>query len=407
MTAYQIETISTPTTIWHPVAVNGNRVAGNVFGVDVWKAVLWDGAARVLNFSGPHGTTNQNCAIATGISSSGDVVGRWSEGRYPSRWEGFVQKLDGSTTYLSSLLPSLASHFVGINDSRVAVGYVERAGGSTVFTLDTTSGSLVDHGKPPGAANALAAGISDSGDIVGVAEASGHSKRGFLLRNGAYTDLGPVYSVARITDGGLIAGNLDTSRPWPWQGVMYDTNKPSPAWQSMGPILVYDVNGSGIAVGQGLFSELRAVVWAAGIIRDLNTFAPASGWRLSSATGINAAGQIVGYGSIDGKGPATFRATPVAAMAAVFVSAGNDGPPPISTRPTSLDVEGQNFPPGTAVNITVSAGQRRGTAMVGPDGSFSWSISIRPALGCNTTVRVIVHGADGIQAEGEGTVFCP
>ena len=91
----------------------------------------------------------------------------------------------------------------------------------------------------------------------------------------------------------------------------------------------------------------------------------------------------------------------------VFVNVGNDGPPEGSKRPTSLEVGGQNFPPGTAVNIKVSAGQRRGTAMVGPDGSFDWSISIRPALGCNTTVQATVHGADGIKAEGEGTVFCP
>ena len=90
----------------------------------------------------------------------------------------------------------------------------------------------------------------------------------------------------------------------------------------------------------------------------------------------------------------------------VFVNVGNDGPGG-SPRPTSLEVGGQNFPPGTAVNITVSAGQRRGTAVVGPDGSFDWSVTIRPPLRCNSTVVASVHGSDGIKVEGEGTVFCP
>lgn len=88
----------------------------------------------------------------------------------------------------------------------------------------------------------------------------------------------------------------------------------------------------------------------------------------------------------------------------VFVNAGNDSPRPIVS--TGVVVEGQDFMPGTTVNIKLSTGSR-GTAMVGPDGTFSWTISIKPKLGCNEFVTATVHGADGIMVEGTGTVFCP
>jgi hypothetical protein len=88
----------------------------------------------------------------------------------------------------------------------------------------------------------------------------------------------------------------------------------------------------------------------------------------------------------------------------VNVNAGNDGPP--SEHPeTGISVLGFNFSPGTTVNI--EAAGRRGTAVVKADGQFEWDFSVRPPLGCGSTVSAVVHGSDGIRAEGEGEVFCP
>ena len=89
----------------------------------------------------------------------------------------------------------------------------------------------------------------------------------------------------------------------------------------------------------------------------------------------------------------------------VFVDAGNDTPRPL--KYTGISVGGAGFPPGTVVNITLDAGPRRGTATVGPDGSFEWNVNIRPPLSCNRVVGATVHGADGIEVTGEGEVFCP
>jgi hypothetical protein len=91
-------------------------------------------------------------------------------------------------------------------------------------------------------------------------------------------------------------------------------------------------------------------------------------------------------------------------MPTVFVNAGNDGPP--SRGPaTGISVIGSDFPPGSVVNIRAAG--RHGTASVGADGQFDWDFTVRPALGCGSTVQAVVFGTDGIRVEGEGEVFCP
>ena len=89
----------------------------------------------------------------------------------------------------------------------------------------------------------------------------------------------------------------------------------------------------------------------------------------------------------------------------VFVNAGNDSPRPVKS--TGIVVGGADFPPGTAVNINLDARSSRGTATVGPDGSFEWDVSIQPPLKCAVGVGATVHGADGIVVTAEGEVFCP
>jgi probable HAF family extracellular repeat protein len=74
-----------------------------------------------------------------------------------------------------------------------------------------------------------------------------------------------------------------------------------------------DINARGDIVGTASpfegFSG-RAVVWLNGAVHDLNALIdPASGWVLTSAEGINARGQIVGFGTLNGQTRA-FLATP-------------------------------------------------------------------------------------------------
>ena len=57
----------------------------------------------------------------------------------------------------------------------------------------------------------------------------------------------------------------------------------------------------------------RAFLWQNGVMTDLNTLIPASSpWYLQSAQSINEAGEIVGYGTINGETHA-FLAKPTVA----------------------------------------------------------------------------------------------
>jgi hypothetical protein len=91
-----------------------------------------------------------------------------------------------------------------------------------------------------------------------------------------------------------------------------------------------------------------------------------------------------------------------ASMPTVKVNAGNDGS---DAETTGISVLGFDFPPDTDVNVKV-AGQD-GSAHVGADGTFDVEFSVQPPLQCNSIVRAVVLGGNGIEVKGEGNVFCP
>jgi hypothetical protein len=97
-------------------------------------------------------------------------------------------------------------------------------------------------------------------------------------------------------------------------------------------------------------------------------------------------------------------------MAKVILGAGNDaidGTP--ATSGTSIEVLGQDFAAGSAVNIKVFTGKRplAGSAQVRTDGRFERSATARPKLKCHAKVTATVHGADGVAIDAETEVFCP
>jgi hypothetical protein len=73
------------------------------------------------------------------------------------------------------------------------------------------------------------------------------------------------------------------------------------------------INDRGEVVGlsiDGTTFSSRALIWQGKVPVDLNTLIPAdSGWYLQAAYSINDAGEIVGYGTINGNTHA-FRAIP-------------------------------------------------------------------------------------------------
>ncbi len=111
----------------------------------------------------------------------------------------------------------------------------------------------------------LAWGINSRGQVVGVSTTAGEQQDAFLWEKGTMTDLGTLGGTSSV------ARHLN----------------------SRGQI----VGGSDIPSGQE-----HAFLWEDGLMRDLNDLIPEnSGWVLVEARGINNAGDIVGFGTINGQ----------------------------------------------------------------------------------------------------------
>jgi len=142
-------------------------------------------------------------------------------------------------------------------------------------------------GGTQGQANA----INQAGDVAGWVTTSSGQEQAALWRNGTLIllgDLGGNYGEATaINNFGQVVGasNVAASSYQP----VYTPNGQTGSYQSAGTLAPM------------VDSLSHAFLWQNGTLIDLNTLLPAnSGWILQRATGINDAGQIVGYGTLNG-----------------------------------------------------------------------------------------------------------
>ncbi len=246
------------------------RVAGTAYafdgapGTDTFIAFRWDAAGGFHDLS--------SGAAAHAINGSDAVVGK-ANGR-ATLWE------DGDGTDLGVLSGDVSSVANGINDAGQVVGssWGEDGTGSRAFLWDA-EGGMVDLGLGDGSwANA----INDAGQVV------------------AGTADGPV-----LWEDGLAArlGDLDGDTDGISSGAAHAINDQGQVvgWSPTGEFVRHYVTRYYYYYGYYDTPVVHATLWEDGVPIDLNDFLPAgSGWDLQAATGINDAGQIVGWGFLYG-----------------------------------------------------------------------------------------------------------
>jgi probable HAF family extracellular repeat protein len=153
------------------------------------------------------------------------------------------------------------SRAYGINASGLVVGVLE--GRATLWQ----GGVARDLGTLPGHASSAARAINAAGQVVGESLAGPLQSRAVLWHNGRTQDLGSLPGDAFSQANGINAGGHVV-------GWSRSANE----------------------------SVSRAVLWQGNGTTDLNSLLPDnSGWVLTSASGINDDGQIVGVGLHDGR----------------------------------------------------------------------------------------------------------
>jgi probable HAF family extracellular repeat protein len=244
-----------------------------------------------------------SASIARAINDSGQIVGD-SYTALNAR-HGFIET-NGSFLDIGPAL----NQVTGINSSGVVAGYGPWGGKPyNAYAYDSVHGltqiPLLNVGS---VANAL--GINDSGQIVGSDNDGPWTAYVYDLTTAALTPLptlgGPEGNAYAINDNGQIVGSSSPEDLQQRHAFLYDTHDHS--IRDLGNLgggfsAAWALNNSGLIVGEStaVSGDDHAFLYRYGAMTDLNNLIPAgSGWTLTKATGINALGQIIGNGSIDG-----------------------------------------------------------------------------------------------------------
>jgi probable HAF family extracellular repeat protein len=391
-------------------------------------------AAYSLTDLGAFGGTGS--AQAYDINEAGQVAGY---AYTPSLKQHAFLWTDGVMTDLGTLPTGSSSKAFGLNNNGQVVGYAmdgSAAGGATnhAFLWEngvmtdlfpapqwSTANAINDAGQVVGAYNlnrpyvwqngvltdlggfggsnsfGYAQDINNAGQVVGSSfvnnGSEGISQHAFLWEDGVMTDLGalpglPDSRAHAINIHGQVVGFSSSFDPETTDEIYASFLYSEGAMIDLGvPGAAEDINDHGQIVG---WTGSGAYIYEDGVATNLNTLIPpGTGFNLRAATGINNAGQIVGYGLAGGQ----FRAflltpvpggTPTVSIGDVSVTEGNSGTTnAIFTVTLSAPASGP---------VSVNFATANGSATAGTDYlASSGTLTFAPGQ-TTAQVAVAVHG---------------
>lgn len=292
----------------------------------------------------PNGVTGEIVALqdledggdsyAFALNDLGQVVGRSSveSGERGFLWHPDSPNSTSGSAYDLGALPGGGdlSSASGINSIGQIVGYSQASTGLRAFLWQPTSnnstiGSLVDLGDLPGGEDySVGHDINDSGQVVG-ASWTADERHPFVWNpsvpnasSGTLYDLGDLVGgrdeggAIGINDSGQIVGHSSATSGF--RGFLTGVDALEPTITDLVDLgdlpggsdysLARDINNHDQIVGVGTDNGQRAVTWTdPNHLIDLNDLLDpisGAGWTLNYASGIDDAGQIVGYGRLDG-----------------------------------------------------------------------------------------------------------
>ena len=327
---YTVSDVSAPGA--NPSFATGMNAGGQVSGyatvgangAQAWRFTPGSGTLDLGSFGGTD-------SRALGINDAGQVTGYSKDAAGFAH--GFVFSDAGGLADIGGNgggAPVFAQH---INASGQVVGFASNGGDDQAFRF-SPPGPMLNLGTIPNApapATASAYDVNDAGRVVGIGSSPSGFNRAFRTNAGGanMTELGTLGGdeswAYAINNAGQVAGTSSSLSLDTHAFLFTDVTGMADLGTLGGYVsTAFALNDAGSVVGmaQNAANAMRAFAWTVtGGMRDLNEFIPVnSGWVLTEARGINASGQIVGNGLLNGQ-PRAFLLTP---------NSGADTTPPVA-----------------------------------------------------------------------------